>query len=125
MLLTNEGNGRLVTTLPPIHVVIVGYEKLVPTYADAMRQLRLLAPQRHGPAHHQLHDVHYRSDPRRQQSSHIVVLGQRPPARCARYPRVPRSAPLHPLRRLRHVCPPYQVVGGHVFGQSTPAPLAS
>ena len=42
MLVTNEGNGRLVTSLPPVHVVLVGYEKLVPTYADAMRQLRLL-----------------------------------------------------------------------------------
>jgi L-lactate dehydrogenase complex protein LldF len=27
MILTNEGNGRLVTSLPPVHVVMAGYEK--------------------------------------------------------------------------------------------------
>ena len=43
MLVTNEGNGRLATSLPPIHVATVGIEKLVPTFADAMRQVRLLA----------------------------------------------------------------------------------
>ncbi len=41
-LLTNEGNARLVTTLPPIHVVIIGYEKLIPTVRDAAPILRLL-----------------------------------------------------------------------------------
>ncbi|HOO91269.1 MAG TPA: LUD domain-containing protein, partial [Syntrophales bacterium] len=41
-LVTNEGNARLVTTLPPIHVVIIGYEKLIPTLQDATPILRLL-----------------------------------------------------------------------------------
>jgi L-lactate dehydrogenase complex protein LldF len=42
MILTNEGNGRLVTSLPPAHVVMAGYEKLIGTFAEAMTQLRLL-----------------------------------------------------------------------------------
>jgi len=29
-LVTNEGNGRLVTTLPRVHVALVGFDKLVP-----------------------------------------------------------------------------------------------
>ena len=41
-LVTNEGNGRLATTLPRIHVVIIGYEKLIPTMKDATPILRLL-----------------------------------------------------------------------------------
>ncbi|MEE1362231.1 MAG: LUD domain-containing protein [Selenomonadaceae bacterium] len=41
-LVTNEGNARLVTTLPRIHVVLIGYEKLIPTVADAAKVLRLL-----------------------------------------------------------------------------------
>lgn len=41
-LVTNEGNARLVTTLPRIHVVLIGYEKLIPTTADAANILRLL-----------------------------------------------------------------------------------
>src|SRR3954452_435269 len=43
MIVTNEGNAELVTSLPDVHVVLVGREKLLPTMADAMTQLRLLA----------------------------------------------------------------------------------
>src|SRR6266536_438623 len=43
MMLTNEGNGRLVTSLPPVHVVMAGYDKLIGTFAEVMVQLRLLA----------------------------------------------------------------------------------
>ncbi|MCL4426662.1 MAG: LUD domain-containing protein [Firmicutes bacterium] len=42
IILTNEGNGRLTTTLPPIHVVLVGYEKLIPTLRDALPILKVL-----------------------------------------------------------------------------------
>ncbi|MEN6412335.1 MAG: L-lactate dehydrogenase (quinone) large subunit LdhH [Veillonellales bacterium] len=41
-LVTNEGNARLVTTLPRIHVVIIGYEKLIPKIQDAACLLRIL-----------------------------------------------------------------------------------
>jgi len=43
MLVTNEGNGDLVSTLPKTLIVIAGWEKLVPTFADAASHLRLLA----------------------------------------------------------------------------------
>src|SRR4029078_2010714 len=43
-LVTNEGNGRMVTTLPRIHVALIGIDKLVPTMADLDRFLKLLAP---------------------------------------------------------------------------------
>ncbi len=42
MLVTNEGNGRLVSTVPPIQVVLASIEKVVPTMADAALVLRLL-----------------------------------------------------------------------------------
>ena len=41
-LVTNEGNGRMVTTLPRVHVVITGIEKVVPTLEDLALMLRLL-----------------------------------------------------------------------------------
>ncbi len=41
-LVTNEGNCRLITSLPRIHVVIIGYEKLIPRFMDANTILRLL-----------------------------------------------------------------------------------
>ena len=43
VLVTNEGNGRLVSTLPPIHVVIVGYDKIVETMDDANEILKVLS----------------------------------------------------------------------------------
>ncbi len=42
-IVTNEGNGRLVSTLPRIHVVVMGIEKLVPTVQDAFLQYQALA----------------------------------------------------------------------------------
>jgi L-lactate dehydrogenase complex protein LldF len=42
LIVTNEGNGRLVTTLPRVHVAITGIEKVVPTLEDASTLLRLL-----------------------------------------------------------------------------------
>lgn len=41
-IVTNEGNGRMVTTLPPVHVAITGIEKVVPTLEDLSTLLRLL-----------------------------------------------------------------------------------
>ncbi len=36
-LVTNEGNGRLVTSLPEVHIAVVGVEKIVPTLGDAFK----------------------------------------------------------------------------------------
>ena len=41
-LVTNEGNGRLTASLPPVHVAVVGIEKLVPTLDDLAVMLALL-----------------------------------------------------------------------------------
>ena len=42
VLVTNEGNARLVTTLPKIHVALVGIEKLVADFADIAPILQAL-----------------------------------------------------------------------------------
>ena len=41
-LVTNEGNGRMVTTLPPVHIAFMGMERLVPTLDDLALMLSLL-----------------------------------------------------------------------------------
>jgi len=41
-LVTNEGNGRMVTTLPPVHIALMGIERLVPTMDDLALMLELL-----------------------------------------------------------------------------------
>jgi len=37
VIIENEGNARLSTAAPPMHVVMVGIEKVVPTFQDAMK----------------------------------------------------------------------------------------
>ncbi|MBS3975207.1 MAG: lactate utilization protein [Syntrophomonadaceae bacterium] len=37
VILENEGNARLCTAVPPVHIVLVGIEKVVPTFQEAMK----------------------------------------------------------------------------------------
>ncbi len=41
-MVTNEGNMRLTTTLPRVHVALVGFDKLLPDLGSALRILKLL-----------------------------------------------------------------------------------
>lgn len=41
-LVTNEGNARLVTTLPRIHVALIGLEKIIETVDEALRIIEIL-----------------------------------------------------------------------------------
>jgi L-lactate dehydrogenase complex protein LldF len=41
-LVSNEGNGRLCTTVPRVHIALMGLERLVPTMADLEVMMRLL-----------------------------------------------------------------------------------
>jgi len=42
VLVTNEGNADLTTTLPPVHIALFGMDKLVATLDDAVAMLRML-----------------------------------------------------------------------------------
>ncbi len=114
MLVTNEGNEPLVTTLPPIQVVLVGHEKLIPTFEDAMAQLRLLARSATG-QHITTYTTFISGPDRPERELHYVFLDNGRSAMAADPDFVDA------LRCIRcaacaNVCPPYQVVGGHVFG---------
>ncbi len=41
-LVTNEGNGRMVTSLPPVHIALMGIERLVPDLEALALMLKLL-----------------------------------------------------------------------------------
>ena len=41
-VMTNEGNGRMVTTIPPVHIALMGMERLVPTLDDLALMMSLL-----------------------------------------------------------------------------------
>ncbi len=113
MMTTNEGNGRLCSSLPKVHVVLAGIEKLVPTFDDAMTQIRLLG--RSATAQRLTSYTTFITGPTPGHEMHIVLLdnGRR---RMNAMPEF-REA-LHCIRcaACANVCPPYREVGGHVFG---------
>ena len=113
MMVTNEGNGRLCASVPPVHVVLAGIEKLVPTYEDAMVQARLLA--RSGTAQRITSYTTFTTGPTSGHEMHIVLVdnGRRTMASLPEF----REA-LHCIRcaACANVCPPYREVGGHAFG---------
>jgi iron-sulfur cluster protein len=114
MLLTNEGNGRQVTTLPSVHVVLVGYEKLVPTYTDAMRQLRLLA--RSATAQHLTSYTTFITGPDGPDKELYIVFVDNGRLAMREEPAFREVLRCIRCAACANVCPPYQVVGGHVFG---------
>ncbi len=113
MIVTNEGNGRLSGSIPPVHIVLAGIEKLVPTYDDAMTQLRLLSRSATG----QRLTVYstFMTGPTEGHEMHIILVDNGR--------RMMRSMPefveaLHCIRcgACSNVCPPYGEVSGHLFG---------
>ena len=42
VLVTNEGNADLTTTLPPVHIALFGIDKIVASLDDAVAVLRML-----------------------------------------------------------------------------------
>ncbi|MGQ9824099.1 MAG: L-lactate dehydrogenase (quinone) large subunit LdhH [Desulfotomaculales bacterium] len=121
-IMTNEGNARLVTTLPPVHVAIVGLEKLVARLADAgpiFEALPRCATAQHltsylslitGPA--QVETVEGETGPK---ELHIILLdnGRR---KMAADPRFKDALRCIRCASCLNVCPVYALVGGHVFG---------
>ena len=113
MIVTNEGNGRLTTTQPPLQVTFIGIEKLLPSLVDAMTQLRLLA--RSATAQQMTSYVTFfrGDDPGRE--LHIVLVDN---GRRQIRARPEKEEALQCIRcgACANVCPAFQVVGGHVFG---------
>jgi L-lactate dehydrogenase complex protein LldF len=126
-IVTNEGNGRLCTTLPKVHVVITGIEKVIATLDDLSTLLRLLPRSATGQA-----ITNYVS----------VLTGTKKPDEF--------DGPEHlyfilvdngraeligsefqdMLRCIRcgacmNHCPVYQTIGGHAYGWVYPGPMGS
>jgi Fe-S oxidoreductase len=93
--------------------VTAGIEKLVPTFADAMKQVRLLGRSATG----QPITVYtsFITGPRPGQEQHIILLDN---GRRAMSANREIAAALRCIRcgACANVCPPYGVVGGHAFG---------
>ncbi len=127
LIVTNEGNGRLVTTLPRVHVVVTGIEKVVPTLEDVSVLLRLLPRSATGQAI--TNYVSVLTGPRRSGDAdgpeHLyVILVDNGRSRLL-------GSELEPMLRcircgacMNH-CPVYQNIGGHAYGWVYPGPMGS
>src|SRR5690606_15736312 len=133
-IVTNEGNDRLVATLPPVHVAVLGVEKIVPTIDDVAAMLKLLP--RSGTAQKITSYVSFITGPSRTadielvtamgvhgpKEVHIVLLDN---GRLAAREDPELVDTLYCIRcgACSNVCPPYQVVGGHLFGHIYTGPI--
>ena len=119
-IVTNEGNGRLVTTLPRVHVALVGLDKLVPDLKSALRILKALPRNATG----QIISTYVtwitgatdaRSAPGRPKEMHIVFLDNGRLA-LARDPLFSQALRCIRCGACANVCPIYKLVGGHNYG---------
>jgi L-lactate dehydrogenase complex protein LldF len=126
-LVTNEGNGRLVSALPPVHVAIMGMERLVPTLADLAPLLRLLA--RSATGQKLTTYTTLITGPRREgeedgpEELHVVIIDNgRTNLRRGRYKEM--------LACIRcgaclNVCPIYRRAGGGAYGPVYSGPMGA
>jgi L-lactate dehydrogenase complex protein LldF len=127
VLVTNEGNGRLTTTCPRVHVALVGIEKVIPRLADLPVFLKLLARAATG----QTLSVYTTllTGPRQAgerdgpDDFHLVLLDN---GRS----RVLASPFRESLQCIRcgaclNACPVYRRIGGHAYGGTYSGPIGS
>ncbi len=127
VLLTNEGNGRMVTTLPRTHVVVMGVERLVPTMEDLEPILKVLP--RAGAGVRITAYVTAITGPRRDdevdgpQELHVVIVDNgRSRILGGKYEKI--------LTCIRcgaclDVCPVYRKIGGHAYDSVYPGPIGA
>jgi L-lactate dehydrogenase complex protein LldF len=127
VLVTNEGNADLTTTLPPVHIALFGIDKVVATLEDAVAVLRMLP--RSGTGQVMTSYVNWITGPSRsadiEQSLTIGVHGPRE-MHCVILDNGREEMRADPIFRdaltcircgaCSNACPPFMAVGGHQFG---------
>ncbi len=112
-LLTNEGNARLVTTLPGTHIALVGMEKIVPSLVEALDIVTMLPKNATGQKITSYVSLIKGPSPGRE--LHIVLLDNGR-LELASDPRFNEALTCVKCGACANVCPVYEIVGGHVFG---------
>lgn len=127
VLVTNEGNGRMCSTLPAVHIALMGMERIVPSATELAVLLPLLTGS--GTGQRVSTYVSILGGPRREgeldgpEEMHVVVVDN---GRSAILPTEFRSA-LHCIRcgACQNVCPVFRQVGGHAYGGTYGGPIGA
>lgn len=116
-LVTNEGNGRMVTTLPQVHVALMGMERLVPSMNDLALMLELLPRSATGQKlsvyTNLIHSPRRPSDPDGPSERHVVILDNgRSKIRDSHLSEI-----LYCIRcgACLNACPVFREIGGHAY----------
>jgi L-lactate dehydrogenase complex protein LldF len=128
VLLENEGNIRLSTTCPPLHVAVMSLEKVVADFDDAAAVLDILPLAATG----QTIPVHLSllTGPRRvgegdgPRELHLVILDNGR-SRILADPDLRQVLRCIRCGACLNVCPVYQRLGGHAYGSVYPGPMGS
>lgn len=127
VVLSNEGNGRMCSSLPRYHVAMMGIERLVPTMSDLGLMLQLLGRSATGQKLTAYNSII--TGPRRQgepdgpEELHVVLVDN---GRT----RILGSEYAEMLTCIRcgaclNACPIYRLIGGHGYGSTYPGPMGS
>ncbi|WP_316365484.1 LutB/LldF family L-lactate oxidation iron-sulfur protein [Candidatus Thiodiazotropha sp. CDECU1] len=127
-LVENEGNGRMCTTVPPVHIAVTGIEKVVEKMAHIPPLLKLLT--RSATGQHITTYFNMINSPRKPgekdgpKEVHLILLDN---GRSRIYE---DSELVNTLRCIRcgacmNHCPIYTRIGGHAYGTTIPGPIGS
>jgi L-lactate dehydrogenase complex protein LldF len=126
-IVTNEGNGRLTSTLPRIHVALLGIERLAPTLAELGVMLQVLARSATGQKitvyTNLITGPRRESEPDGPDELHVVLVDN---GRS----RVLAGEAAEILYCIRcgaclNACPVYRQIGGHAYGSVYPGPVGA
>ena len=129
MVLTeNEGNARLTTTFPKIHIAIVGIEKIIPTITDLDLFLPLLST--HGTGQNLTVYNTILGGPRQEgetdgpEEMYVILLDN---GRTNLLAQKDQRQGLYCIRcgACLNVCPVYKNIGGHTYESTYSGPIGS
>ncbi len=128
VLVENEGNIRLTTSVPRVHVAIAGIEKVIPRAADLAVFLKLLA--RHGSGQPLTSYTSFLSGPRRSgeingpEKFYLLLLDN---GRSRILADAEKRQTLYCIRcgACANVCPVYRRIGGHSYPGTYSGPIGA
>ena len=128
VIVENEGNIRLTTSLPRMHVAVMGIEKVIPRFADLDVFLKILprsaTGQRLSTYQSFITGAKRNATDEGPEELHILLLDNGR-SRMLAHPVTRQSLACLRCGACLNVCPVYQQVGGHAYGSVYPGPIGA